>query len=411
MRGAPSVSLGLDAEPPEREPKEEDDGHGHHAEHERGACATAHGAPRLPHEPRARENTVEASAMISSGVDVTGPNTGCELYLAVPPRVSAPHHTLPRARTAARRLASAARDAGTPSRWRRPTRWSRAASPCVGAISRLVASTLDLARPVAPSRLVSLDRPLAHAPPRVHLSQATARDVFAPVYIVLLLVILKLLVGEESLPVPELPRAVRLRPGGRRGLPARRVLALPHAHPAREDPRLRPREPPRGGRGHARPSPASRSPPRIPDPPPPSSSRGSTTPTNSLLYRAEPHQLYAGVLFPRLLDGEKDEDAPRLDEPFSVLVNGSYVPLPRATGAWGGRRVPPAVSTRRRRVRRRRARTTSHILRVDDVPLRRRDARPIRRRLRARREGARVVCGGLRSRRRLFPRTSVLSVR
>lgn len=110
MRGAPSVSLGLDAEPPEREPKEEDDGHGHHAEHERGACATAHGAPRLPHEPRARENTVEASAMISSGVDVTGPNTGCELYLAVPPRVSAPHHTLPRARTAARRLASAARD-------------------------------------------------------------------------------------------------------------------------------------------------------------------------------------------------------------------------------------------------------------------------------------------------------------
>ena len=95
---------------------------------------------------------------------------------------------------------------GTPSRWRRPTRWSRAASPCVGAISRLVASTLDLARPVAPSRLVSLDRPLAHAPPRVHLSQATARDVFAPVYIVLLLVILKLLVGEESLPpLPELP--------------------------------------------------------------------------------------------------------------------------------------------------------------------------------------------------------------
>ena len=66
-------------------------------------------------------------------------------------------------------------------------------------------------------------------------------------------------------------------------------------------------------------------------------------------YRAEPHQLYAGVLFPRLLDGEKDEDAPRLDEPFSVLVNGSYVPLPCATGA-GGRRVPLVHSTRRRRV-------------------------------------------------------------
>ena len=200
----------------------------------------------------------------------------------------------------------------------------------------MVASTLDLARPVAPSRLVSLDRPLAHAPPRVHLSQATARDVFAPVYIVLLLVILKLLVGEESLPpVPELPpvrsdcapvdagvspRAVCWHYPTR--TPLEKTLAYaPANHPAVDavmrDVLARVEV--------TSPHPRSTAPVIL---------QGFDDADELLsFYRAEPHQLYAGVLFPRLLDGEKDEDAPRLDEPFSVLVNGSYVPLPRATGA------------------------------------------------------------------------------
>ena len=203
----------------------------------------------------------------------------------------------------------------------------------------MVASTLDLARPVAPSRLVSLDRPLAHAPPRVHLSQATARDVFAPVYIVLLLVILKLLVGEESLPpVPELPpvrsdcapvdagvspRAVCWHYPTR--TPLEKTLAYaPTNHPAVDavmrDVLVRVEV--------TSPHPRSTAPVIL---------QGFDDADELLsFYRAEPHQLYAGVLFPRLLDGEKDEDAPRLDEPFSVLVNGSYVPLPRATGAGAG---------------------------------------------------------------------------
>ena len=308
MRGAPSVSLGLDAEPPEREPKEEDDGHGHHAEHERGACATAHGAPRLPHEPRARENTVEASAMISSGVDVTGPNTGCD-YTSPYRRGYRRLTILSRARERRRGVSPAPRAMWNPIALAQANavvargvsvRWRDFKVGRVDPRSR--------ARPVAPSRLVSLDRPLAHAPPRVHLSQATARDVFAPVYIVLLLVILKLLVGEESLPPsrsspPCGPTAPRWTPGSPR---APCAGTTPRAPRSRRPSPTPPRTTPRWTRSCATSSPASRSPPRIPDPPPPSSSRGSTTPTNSSPFTAlEPHRLYAGVLFPRLLDGEK----------------------------------------------------------------------------------------------------------
>ena len=179
---------------------------------------------------------------------------------------------------------------------------------------------------------------------------------FAPVYIVFLLVILKLLVGEESLPaVPELPpvrtdcapvdaavspRAVCWHYPTR--TPLEKTLAYaPANHPAVDalmrDVLARVEV--------SSPHPRSSAPVIL---------RGFDDAAQLLaFYRAEPHELYAGVLFPRLLDANADGDGDgddsgsfpdsasrtgslRVDEPFSVLVNGSYVPPPRATSAGAG---------------------------------------------------------------------------
>ena len=189
--------------------------------------------------------------MISSGVDVTGPNTGCRL----PRRTAAgtaPHHTLPRARTAARRLTSAARAMWNPIALAQANavvargvsvRWRDFK---VGRVDPRSRARPSHPRDSSPSTDPSL------TPPRVHLSQATARDVFAPVYIVLLLVILKLLVGEESLPVPELPVRSDCAPVDAGVSPRAVCWHYPTRTPLEKTLAYAPANHPAVGRGHAR---------------------------------------------------------------------------------------------------------------------------------------------------------------